>query len=118
VSDEPPLPGIIPLDDNGNAIRGKVSLSDIELLKSRGLWTDEQLRDAVAVEQSLPDSIWDRSIILERIIVETLLDPRRDFDRHMLIFERSSCATRRWRISFLTSWRRTRRCRRSGASST
>ena len=79
--DEPPLPGFIPLDDNGNSIRSQVSLSDIELVKPRGLWTEEQLRDAVAVEQSLPDSIWDRSIVLERIIVETMIDPRRNFDR-------------------------------------
>jgi hypothetical protein len=56
-------------------------LSDIESLKPRGLWSDAELRDAVDVEQSLPDTIWDRSIVLERIIVETMLDPRRNFDR-------------------------------------
>lgn len=81
MSDEPPLPGIILIDDNVDKVRGSVSLSDIELLRPRGLWTDEQLRDAIDVEQSLPDTIWDRSIVLERIIVETMLDPRRNFDR-------------------------------------
>lgn len=71
---------MIPADQVEPIIR-RISLAQIEGMRPtlRSV-IDEAIDNAIA-EASLPGLIWDRALVLKDIIIQTLHDPRRDFDR-------------------------------------
>lgn len=76
---EPLLPGLPP-ERSTDPEQGRIRLGDIEALTPRGSEAFAAALERARVEASLPGQVWDRAMVLEDIIVQTLHEPRRELD--------------------------------------
>lgn len=67
-------------DDTAEPARKRIRLAEIEELTPRNSTSFDVALENARIEASLPELIWDRALILEDIIVQTLYEPRRKLD--------------------------------------
>lgn len=86
-SSEPFLPGMTE-DDTAASARKRIRLAEIEELTPRNSASFDIALENARIEASLPELIWDRALILEDIIVQTLYEPRRKLDHQYRFLRR------------------------------
>jgi len=84
---EPLLPGMTQ-DDKAESARRRIRLAEIEELTPRTSTSLDVALENARIEASLPELIWDRALILEDIIVQTLYEPRRKLDHQYQFLRR------------------------------
>lgn len=77
---EPFLPGMTN-NDMHDSVQQRIRIAEIEKLTPRDSARLEIALANARIEASLPEKIWDRAIVLEDIIVDTLYEPRRNLDQ-------------------------------------